>query len=546
MEGAFLLFYAINLVSISWALNFSEAIFNTQKYALFGISYFIFRILISNYKLFYPFVRKLTIILSITILCVLAFQFLRFGGIDVLNGNNIYTLIGTSGHKNLISSFLFLLVGLHLFFGLRKGIDRKDILLISILILFLLVLRSRATLLAVLILFIPLLVYKANSNDLIRKLFYFRGLPLVFGTLILFIVSYKLSPTEASWKTGFEDSFSFKNESSMERLFIWVKTKELIKDRTLLGCGTGNWKIHFPGKGIQGAYRLQEQDVVFTRAHNDFMEVWAETGIFGFLTFISLFLIGIGEAIRGMKKSGPKGREQYLVLLLILLGYIAISMFDFPKERIEHLTFLALVFAIIIAKGKRKTDKTYPVNVLKGLMIGAGLILLINLPIGYFRIVGGSYANKITQAQEKEDWKSIRELARKGHSKFYTINNAGAPLKWFEGISYYYEEDFENAKIHFEHAMKDNPFNFNVLNNYATSLIQLEQYEEALPLYAKAININPKFDEGRFNLAFALYQLEEYERALNQVNLTRFDEAKKKQFQDWINKAMNPGANGGF
>ena len=40
--------------------------------------------------------------------------------------------------------------------------------------------------------------------------------------------------------------------------------------------GSGNWKLQFPSKNISGGFRLQEKDLVFTRVHNDFLEVWAE------------------------------------------------------------------------------------------------------------------------------------------------------------------------------------------------------------------------------------------------------------------------------
>ncbi|MBL0113432.1 MAG: O-antigen ligase family protein [Saprospiraceae bacterium] len=52
-------------------------------------------------------------------------------------------------------------------------------------------------------------------------------------------------------------------------------------DKWITGYGAGGWKLVFPSKSIEGSYRLQSQNIMFTRAHNDFLEIWAELGITG-------------------------------------------------------------------------------------------------------------------------------------------------------------------------------------------------------------------------------------------------------------------------
>eukprot|EP00903_Cladosiphon_okamuranus_P000116 g116.t1 len=58
------------------------------------------------------------------------------------------------------------------------------------------------------------------------------------------------------------------------------------------------------------------------------------------------------------------------------------------------------------------------------------------------------------------------------------------------------EGNYNEAKENFVLAYDINPYNFNVVNNLASTLVQLQEYEEAVPLYYEALKINPKFEEG--------------------------------------------------
>jgi tetratricopeptide (TPR) repeat protein len=71
----------------------------------------------------------------------------------------------------------------------------------------------------------------------------------------------------------------------------------------------------------------------------------------------------------------------------------------------------------------------------------------------------------------------------------------------------------EKAVTAFERAYQLNPWSFQVINNYATGLVNLKRYQEAIPLFEKALRINPQYDEGKFNLSFVYYQMADYPQA---------------------------------
>jgi tetratricopeptide (TPR) repeat protein len=63
-----------------------------------------------------------------------------------------------------------------------------------------------------------------------------------------------------------------------------------------------------------------------------------------------------------------------------------------------------------------------------------------------------------------------------------------------------------------------NPWSFQVINNFGSVLAARENYDGAISLYKKALDINPKYDEGKFNLAFCNYKMGNFQEALDWVS----------------------------
>ena len=119
------------------------------------------------------------------------------------------------------------------------------------------------------------------------------------------------------------------------------------------------------------------------------------------------------------------------------------------------------------------------------------------------------------------------------------INPAASSIKWLEGLGQYHQGNFEQASNTLAIALDQAPYHFRTLNDYAGCLVQLKKYHEAVPLYLKALFINPKFEEGMFNLAYAYAQLHQFEESLKWVNMTSGDAKKKADFISEIDKMKN-------
>lgn len=122
----------------------------------------------------------------------------------------------------------------------------------------------------------------------------------------------------------------------------WEWSWEMIKEKPFTGVGSGNWKIN--------SLRYEHQtDPGFThlyKAHNDFFEIAAETGIPGFLSYIAL----LGITFFMFLRVGKKGRENETIRPLVFIASIGIAFysvdafFNFPSDRTEIQILLA-VFA---------------------------------------------------------------------------------------------------------------------------------------------------------------------------------------------------------
>ena len=216
-----------------------------------------------------------------------------------------------------------------------------------------------------------------------------------------------------------------------------------------------------------------------------------------------------------------------------ILGYLIISFFDFPKERLEHQTLLALILALALLKSQAFFKKKHAWYTFSGtgqkIVIGCLLALqVINIPVGYYRYIGDRDTKDIIIAMASQNTTALREKSQSSYSVWYDLNPLAYPVKWYEGMAYYYEKDYDAAVIPFAKAYAINPYNFNVINNYASTLVQLKRYEEAIPLYEQALSINPKFEDGMFNLSFVYFQLGQYELAEEWVNRTSKNPEKKK------------------
>ena len=109
----------------------------------------------------------------------------------------------------------------------------------------------------------------------------------------------------------------------------------------LLGIGIGNWKI----KSIQYA-GIQFGYTVPYHVHNDFLQIFAEIGIIGGLTYLLIYLIPIYRIVIKLKDRALDNLN--LIYLLIISAVFIDSMLNFPIARpVNHIFLLFTLVAFL-------------------------------------------------------------------------------------------------------------------------------------------------------------------------------------------------------
>jgi len=130
------------------------------------------------------------------------------------------------------------------------------------------------------------------------------------------------------------------------RLKAWEWSYELIKESPVLGVGVGNWKI--------AILKHENQDnktyTYLYKAHNDFIENTAETGIPGGLLFLLIFVFSVLNFINFARSDTASKDLLFQSFFLSAAGisfYAVDAFFNFPADRPEIL----ILFSVYISAG---------------------------------------------------------------------------------------------------------------------------------------------------------------------------------------------------
>ncbi len=530
-------FYLLNVFSILQSQLPSAGYLLTQSILLLFTTYLFFRFFVS--KIPTEFILNTFIALSILVLLICTNDLIQVANSEGFAGRSIYKVIGFSGHKNLLSSYLFLLFGFLLYFLNSLSIPKaKRYLIIGIMtwqIICVVLVRSRTIYISfVLLALIYGFYYLKNRNILQFKYVKQFGLALVIGVALLAFGMSNNADLSRDIKELIPSNY-LESGSAKQRIFVWGKTGRLIKEDPIFGFGAGNFKLVLPKKLYEETFSIYTEGIAFTRAHNDFLEIWVELGIFGLLVYLSLFGISIYALLITIRNSKPEDKAKLFILLGMIASFFIISFLDFPKERIEHQILFAFLLYLIVENCKTFFEQKnwawkIPVEKRKFMTYGLLILLIPNFVISYFHISGEYHYTKAIEAKNRGDWGTAEKETLLAYSPFYQIDQNSDPVKLMEASVYYANQDYVKAKAVFEQAMEHSPYNHSVRNDYGSCLVQLKEYEKAVESYNQALTLYPRFEDAFFNLSFAYMQLGKFQEARNILAKVVEDTGKRDAF----------------
>ena len=512
----FAVFVIINFTSIINATLVSEALCDSLKTFVFLVFFALGLLLISKQENAYKLISKAFCIFGLIAGIIGLIQIIYFLPDNNYNHQFTYLISATFSQRNLYAQILILSFPFAVFNIITsKGLWRwLGIIAASIELLVMIILLVRSvwvglalsSFFSIILLFVFFKKFQINAK-VIKNLFLIASAFVLLVIFSLFIYT-KLDSSDTLKKQAHwlkKDPFG----SVKERIEMWSYSTEMIKDNAVVGVGAGNWKIILPkyaNKEIREINKLVYTN--FQRAHNDFLQVAAETGIIGLVFYLLIFLCFLYYVFRIIIIA--KNQHEKLFALFMFFGivsYIVISSFSFPKERISHSIILSFVFITItiLYHKNKKPKKAIKSSFLKLGLIPIFLLLVIAVICGISRINGENHTQKVYEYKERNNHLAVIHEVDKAYSWFYQIDPYSTPLKWHSGTSWFLSGNLNNAYNDFNDSYKIAPYHKHLINDLATCYELKGNHEMSEHLYKKAISISPKFEEALINLSIIKY-----------------------------------------
>ena len=363
--------------------------------------------------------------------------------------------LGFATGRNLWSSSLLLLLPFSLYSAAKK--NKIAIIAVILLLINIILLQTRSVYAALFVsAFISLVVYK-------KKL----------AVLLVVVVLLCVPIFDRLRGTG---SLSY-------RLQSWNKSVKTFCDEPMLGVGAGNWKTAVPRYGNVIKYD-KSREIFLQRAHNDFIEVFTETGIFGGLCYLSIFTIAIHYSRRAIDKTLAWSMR------FGITSYMVFAFFSFPRERAIHSILLLVMIALIVKECPHKENWCEKRNI-KTFSVCTAIILLA-LFVNYHRYATERYCRKMLVAKANKDWGEVLKIINENYTPYSTmLGHAVTPILQYRAEANFYLNNQSAAYSDYLSAYRNHPNHAAILTNIGSYKIRERKFKEALYFYDRANTVMP-------------------------------------------------------
>lgn len=250
--------------------------------------------------------------------------------------------------------------------------------------------------------------------------------------------------------------------SAKARLVYWGNAIKISQTNPLLGIGLGNYRI----ESIPYEKITENDFTVSLDSHNDFLEIFAETGIINGIIYFSLFVYVFFINIKRLLKSKDDSTKTIAILCLMLLFvYGGDAFFNFPMYRPTMQIFFSLLLALTVVNSPALINQEHsePVK-----------IKFIIILIGVATIT--SYSAFIIYKASNLEAEILRDNINTNLKGVLSGDEVVSRMQEYPNVFLTSESFYEYAAIYY---------------------IREKKYDKALSCFAKASKINPY--SGRIN-----------------------------------------------
>jgi len=494
--GSYILFFLAGIISMYGAFNISEGVKDLARIATTIIAVMnLFLIIKIAPKLFFEYIVKVSHILVIYISIQVIWVF-----IDSDAPRNAVllreTALSTFGTQNATAATLAIQVPF-LLWGLIKHIGRwKVISIVSLLvgISALLFIGARTAVLGSIIygvIFLGYIIIDSARKKTLGISSKAILLPFFGVILISYFFATNINRIEASRANTFSELLfapssadagnkTKKNPENKKGFTSYDRGRgiyyELAFDdftsHPIFGLGVGNWKLSNKDKFFSNFKK--DKFIYPLRVHNDFLQVLAEVGIVGFITYFLMFVVLIFSILKlFFTHQDHEDRWMYAVISLSLLAYGFDALINFPLERTPiqgHFVVLASLIVAFFYHNYKKEDakrvvlKMPVLFVIGAFALGASVISYMK----YTSYVTQNYVLADTSGKNlmKDKYVMSYDKIVKDLSGFFNIAGVGRPNEHVKGMYAMSEGRLDKALYHLDKSIEQAP------NHYESKMLK--------------------------------------------------------------------------
>ncbi len=553
-------FIAICALSLIWSNSFFVSLKELPLFLAGPLLYFVITNSINDER---QINRILNVLLIIGTLFGI-YGIFQYNGIDfsfwILNIGR-QQVFGLFGNVNYFAEYLIvpLPIAVSLFFASRNKF-KKILLLIAILAMgaSLIVTFARGSYLSfgVSLIFMFFLFLISRGKNFIKnnKKIFITILVVIIITTFLFVVPTPLNKSGtviSKIKSRISVTQFARDYSIKRRITIWKFTGMMIKDHPLLGSGIGTYKyntLRYQAEFFaQGENRSLYPHGFADKAHNEYLQLWAELGIIGLGIFIWLIISYFRFGLKILRKIKDEYRQGIIIGLMgAIIAVLVDGIFGFPLHLPATIVLFWLVLELTVAVGLLKDEvnaqeikmirENSNISRFKPLLYIGIILFTIFLGVTVIRpFIARIYWYYGFKEIEKENWdKAIKTYGEALKwdpylgEIYYDIGKIletkefyGVAMEYFDKAEKYIDhpdlpQDFaliylkkgqlDKAAIKLKQTISYQSDEKSMLPLYSelgNVYLQLERYKPAEIAFKNALKINPDFVNAHYGLAGA-------------------------------------------
>lgn len=344
------------------------------------------------------------------------------------------------------------------------------------------------------------------------------------------------TPAETETAVSPSQPILFISESGDIRKIVWQGAIKIWQNYPIFGTGVETFGYSYYWHRPREHNDVSEWDLLYNKAHNEYLTILANTGLFGLATYLGIISTFLGWTAWLLFKQ--KLKENFLVALSA--SYVSIlitNFFGFSVVAVNLLFFLIPALAITFLKEKKEAEtKEKPLNnqqkTVLAIVILLTLVSVIYLAKFWYADTRFALAEKLNDSAWYENaYQELQTAIRFHPSEPYYHNEMASTLAGLAILATESEDASlssqlaELAMAESDQALKTSPYHLNFWKNRAKMFITLttvdpNYQQSALDTLLQAAELAPTDAKIFYNLGLLYSHLNQQNAALETMEKT--------------------------